>query len=263
MTVSPTSRFLPAAPEFYEAGGASFRPQSHVPTAAAPVNGAEVARPVVPENPSFLGENGLDFGDVLDAVNPLHHLPVIGSIYRALSGDTLAPAPRVAGGTLYGGPLGFAASLANVAVEGVTGNDIGANVLASFTDPAGDAAIQVAALAPHAGADIAAGLTDSGAADAQAAAAMLQQSGAPAACTAALPKVSGNRTPDAPNLSPAAFQALMSSIGAVPEEAAESVRATAAPAAASPVVPGASLEVHQLLQGYATDQGLALPLVRR
>ncbi|MFT4585447.1 MAG: hypothetical protein ACI8XZ_005217, partial [Gammaproteobacteria bacterium] len=28
------------------------------------------------------GEDGLTFSDVFDAVNPLHHIPIVGSIYR-------------------------------------------------------------------------------------------------------------------------------------------------------------------------------------
>ena len=34
---------------------------------------------------------GLSFGDLLDVINPLHHIPVIGAIYRKLSGDDIAP----------------------------------------------------------------------------------------------------------------------------------------------------------------------------
>ena len=46
------------------------------------------------------GEDGFTFLDLLDIVNPLHHLPVIGSVYRKITGDTLDPLPRVVGSTL-------------------------------------------------------------------------------------------------------------------------------------------------------------------
>jgi hypothetical protein len=31
----------------------------------------------------------ISFGDVLSALNPLQYLPVVGSIYRAVTGDTI------------------------------------------------------------------------------------------------------------------------------------------------------------------------------
>ena len=60
------------------------------------------------------GDDGLTFGDVIDVINPLHHIPVIGTIYRKLTGDTIDPAIRVAGGALFGGPIGAAFSVAAV-----------------------------------------------------------------------------------------------------------------------------------------------------
>lgn len=49
----------------------------------------------------------LDFADALDAINPLHHLPGVGTIYRAISGDRIQPAMRVAGAAAFGGPVGM------------------------------------------------------------------------------------------------------------------------------------------------------------
>jgi len=267
MSVAPTSRFLSSSPEFYEAGGASFRPQSHIAANPTPVDGAELARPADVVSPNFLGEDGFTFGDVLDAVNPLQHLPVVGAIYRQLTGDTMAPGARLAGGTLYGGPIGLAASVANVAVESVSGGDIGDNVFAMFTDGlAGDAPMQVAALS-NAGTAAAAAAAAAPAAGAAAhTAATAAASAAPAAAwTAALPKVSGAAA-DVPSLSPAAFQALMQSVGAVEERAAPAAAAatpTALPMPVAAPVPGASMDVHNLLRDYAGGQGAILPEVRR
>lgn len=67
---------------------------------------------------------------ILDVINPLQHIPVISSIYRHITGDEISPMARIAGGALYGGGLGAAAGLADVAVETATGKDIGENVVA-------------------------------------------------------------------------------------------------------------------------------------
>ncbi len=71
-----------------------------------------------------------DFGDILDVVNPLQHIPVVSSIYRELSGDEIGPAPRILGGALFGGIVGVVASLVNVIVEDGTGKDLGEHAIA-------------------------------------------------------------------------------------------------------------------------------------
>ena len=65
----------------------------------------------------LFGEEGLSFRDVLDLVNPLQHIPLVGNLYRKLTGDTIDPAIRVAGGALFGGPLGAVLSLGSMVVE--------------------------------------------------------------------------------------------------------------------------------------------------
>jgi len=81
----------------------------------------------------LFGKDGFNFKDLVDIVNPLQHLPVVGTIYRAVTGDELAPAPRVIGGALFGGIAGFVTSLANAVLENETGHDAGDTVLALFT----------------------------------------------------------------------------------------------------------------------------------
>ncbi|MDD9901151.1 MAG: hypothetical protein OXT65_09260 [Alphaproteobacteria bacterium] len=54
---------------------------------------------------------------LVDIVNPLQHIPLVGTAYRALTGDDIAPVARVAGGVLYGGPVGGMTSMAGMAVE--------------------------------------------------------------------------------------------------------------------------------------------------
>lgn len=74
---------------------------------------------------TWFGQNGADFSDLIDVVNPLQHIPIVNTIYRELTGDEIGAAPRLAGGTLYGGPIGLAASAVNLGVEAMTGDDIG------------------------------------------------------------------------------------------------------------------------------------------
>lgn len=70
---------------------------------------------------------------VIDVINPLQHIPVISAIYRHVTGDDLSPAARIAGDTLYGGPIGTMIALADVATQEATGNDVGGHVLAMLS----------------------------------------------------------------------------------------------------------------------------------
>jgi len=105
-----------------ENSGPATRPVSHwTPSGEADAHGHA--------NPA--GEDqDLSFGDFLDVINPLQHLPVVGNLYREMTGDQITPTARVAGGFLWGGPLGLMGATANVAVEEGTGRDIGQNAVA-------------------------------------------------------------------------------------------------------------------------------------
>ena len=46
------------------------------------------------------------FDEALRALNPLHHIPVVGTIYRIVTGEEIQPAFRVLGGLATGGPVG-------------------------------------------------------------------------------------------------------------------------------------------------------------
>jgi hypothetical protein len=72
------------------------------------------------------------FHDLLDIVNPLQHLPVIGTLYRAMTGDQIGKFEKVAGDGLYGGLWGAVSSVADLAFEAITGKDFGDTVLALF-----------------------------------------------------------------------------------------------------------------------------------
>lgn len=89
---------------------------------------------------SLWGEDGFTFGDLLDIVNPLQHIPGISQLYRELTGDEIAYGPRVMGGALFGGVIGLVAALVNVIVDDETGKDIGEHAVAMLfggDDPPG------------------------------------------------------------------------------------------------------------------------------
>jgi hypothetical protein len=94
---------------------------------------------------AFWGSDGPQFGDILDSINPLQHIPIVSSIYRRMTGDDLAPGARIVGGALFGGPIGFLSGLINSAIDGATGLDIGDYVLALL--PRSDVPMNSAGLA--------------------------------------------------------------------------------------------------------------------
>ena len=85
-------------------------------------NGGEVGQ-AKRENQEF------GFGDLIDMVNPLHHIPVVGSAYRAITGDNIKPIGKIVGGGLFGGPLGVGGGLVNLVAEQETGRDLTGNAV--------------------------------------------------------------------------------------------------------------------------------------
>ena len=70
------------------------------------------------------------FKDLLDIVNPLQHLPIISTIYRHLTGDTINNTDRIAGDTLYGGPVGLVMGMVNAHMVNQNGKDMGDRAIA-------------------------------------------------------------------------------------------------------------------------------------
>ena len=95
------------------------------PTAAGPAPTAATASP---------DGGGISFDDLVDIVNPLQHLPVISTLYRAITGDQIKTFPKIAGDTLYGGIMGFAGSMADTIFQKITGKSFGDTVLAGVED---------------------------------------------------------------------------------------------------------------------------------
>lgn len=70
------------------------------------------------------------FGDLVDMVNPLQHIPVVGRFYREMTGDEIKPIARIIGGGIFAGPVGAAGNLVNTIVEYETGKDVAGNMVA-------------------------------------------------------------------------------------------------------------------------------------
>ncbi len=94
------------------------------------------------------------FKDLLAIINPLQHIPVVGTIYRAITGDEIAAMPSIIGGAIFGGPVGLVLSLADNAIKGETGKNVGETVVAglfgSSTPADAPAEANVAVAAPPA-----------------------------------------------------------------------------------------------------------------
>ena len=75
-------------------------------------------------------DEGFTFGDFLDIINPLQHIPVISTLYRHLTGDEIGVPEKVAGDGLYGGVIGLACSLGDALFQEITGKNVGDTVYA-------------------------------------------------------------------------------------------------------------------------------------
>ncbi len=106
----------------------AFVPPNQPPTAVAPESRKGEAIDAGDFKP--FGKDGLTFDDVLDVVNPLHHIPVVGFIYRAITGDTISAASKITGGTLFGGVFGLVSAIADTILEETSGKDAGGHVMA-------------------------------------------------------------------------------------------------------------------------------------
>ncbi len=74
-------------------------------------------------------QEAFQFGDVIDVINPLQHIPVVGVVYRNLTGDELHPLSNIIGGALYGGPVGAVTGTMNAVSKIRTGKDFGEHAI--------------------------------------------------------------------------------------------------------------------------------------
>jgi hypothetical protein len=122
-------------------GKVGVRANATFPEIADAINGVTRLEANPPDAPVSQGgkpfalwekSNGFGFGDFIDIINPLQHIPIVATVYRNFSGDHIGAAPRVIGGALWGRIGGFVAGLANAVVEWWSGKDIGDHIYAAL-----------------------------------------------------------------------------------------------------------------------------------
>jgi hypothetical protein len=111
-------------------------PVPAAPLYAAPRHAARGGEEA-PASPSFLG-----------SLNPLHHIPVVSTVYEKITGTTALPAVRILVASAVAGPLGFMAALADALLEEATGRTAGGHLAAALVSEPETAAI------PHGGSGI-------------------------------------------------------------------------------------------------------------
>ncbi len=92
-----------------------------------------------PDAEAATGDAELRFEDLVDLLNPLHHLPFVGAFYRSVSGDEIVPAARIMGAMIYSGPLGFVFATADSLFAEISGKPLGDTLIAAvFGDGGAD-----------------------------------------------------------------------------------------------------------------------------
>lgn len=92
--------------------------------------------------------SGLSFRDVLDAINPLNHIPIVSDIFESATEHQPSTFARLVGGTLFGGPIGFVASLAGVIYRGESGQSPIQSAYAALTGESASSQVAFAETAP-------------------------------------------------------------------------------------------------------------------
>ncbi|MES2728930.1 MAG: hypothetical protein V4621_02375 [Pseudomonadota bacterium] len=101
---------------------------------------AEFAHSLAPQTQIAPGDQPFGFGDLIDMINPLQHIPLLNMAYRHVTGDAIRPVGKIIGGTLFGGPLGGAVALVDTAIESGTGQDMAGLAMAPSSHTAKPAA---------------------------------------------------------------------------------------------------------------------------
>jgi hypothetical protein len=108
----------------------------------------------VPESHGFkLWDGDLpSFSDIVDAINPLQHIPIVSNLYQNATGDEMGAVANVGVATLFGGLIGGAVALANEVVEAITGDSVTGHLLSSvMTNDNVDIATATTELEPASG----------------------------------------------------------------------------------------------------------------
>lgn len=94
-------------------------------------NAQKPAETHTPQHSDYWGENGLSFGDLIDIINPLQHIPLVSDAYRRITGDEASEGSRIVGSTLFGGPIGLIGAVASAVMRQETGQDTGDRIIAA------------------------------------------------------------------------------------------------------------------------------------
>ncbi len=120
------------------AGPASATPENAALTLAPGAVNAAGSKPS-PAIAATPPKHHFSFHELLADLNPLQYIPVIGTLFRAITGEVIPEPVRDAGSlvfsTLIGGPVGAAIDLGEMAAEKLTGIDpekIGDKLLADI-----------------------------------------------------------------------------------------------------------------------------------
>lgn len=116
---------------------------------------AAAPKPDAKPEKSFADKMSVGFEDLIDVVNPLQQVPGVSAVYREVSGDDISIPSRLAGGFLFGGPMGLAAAAGMVLFEEVTGDSVLghlsslADELTGESEPAASATAAAAPALPY------------------------------------------------------------------------------------------------------------------
>jgi hypothetical protein len=109
----------------------------------------QLAAPPAPAKAEAKSESSFSFGDFLDIINPLQHIPVVSTIYRHLTGDEIGTPEKIAGDALYGGLTGLACSIGDALFAEITGKNVGDTVYAALIGDDADKTAPATAVAAN------------------------------------------------------------------------------------------------------------------
>ncbi len=112
-----------------------MEPQS-VQTYISQISHSLTEKPAQKDEP-FWGNDGFNFADILDIINPLQHLPIISKFYRQQTDDEASEGSRLLGGVVFGGLIGgiggVLSALTNSVIRHETQRDLGDYLIAEIT----------------------------------------------------------------------------------------------------------------------------------
>jgi hypothetical protein len=125
-------------------------------TSPTQITGTTSAAPAPAARTAAANAHPFSFHDFLSAMNPLQYVPIVGTIYRAITGDVVSEPVREAGSLLFsgllGGPIGLITNIATTIAEKITGIDPEKIIAARFSPTAPPAIAQAGAPPPVAAA---------------------------------------------------------------------------------------------------------------